>query len=136
MIDKFRAESQITFLYYADLVAASAFYEELMEFKLVEDQGGAKIYRVSGNAYMGIVDEKFGYHKTRPANALLFTLVVDDVEQSYAYLKAKGVTVLDELTPAGTSKIRRFVIQDPGEYTIEVQQFLEPESVKIFQGGN
>ena len=136
MVNEFRAKSQITFLYYDDLVPASAFYEAVMEFEMVEDQGGAKIYRVSGNAYMGIVDEKFGYHKTHPENALLFTLVVDDVEQSYAYLKAKGVTVLDELTPAGTSKIRRFVIQDPGGYTIEVQQFLEPESAKIFQAEN
>jgi len=129
------AQSQITFLYYYDLAVPSEFYEDVMGFEMVEDQGTAKIFRVSGNAYLGIVNQKTGFHKAQPKNAVLVTLVVDDVERWYEYLKSTGAKVVRELTVLGTANIRRFVIEDPGGYTIEVQQFLRPESIRIFHGG-
>jgi lactoylglutathione lyase len=50
-----KLNSQITSLYYRDLESADAFYREIMGLALVQDQGWAKIYRVSDKAFVGAV---------------------------------------------------------------------------------
>jgi predicted enzyme related to lactoylglutathione lyase len=128
-------KSQITFLYYRNLDPIAAFYENIMRFKLVEDQGWAKIYCVSGNAYLGIVDAQRGFHSFQEKNAVLVTLVVDDVPRWYEYLKSKGVKILTELQESEEIQIRCFFCEDPGGYSIEVQQFLNPDVARIFHQG-
>ena len=130
--NKLRAKSQITFLYFRDLKPASEFLREVMGFDLVDDQGWAKIYRISGNAYLGIVDEQKGFHKAQEKNAVLITIVVDDVSWWYDYLKSKGVKILKELREVEDIGVRCFVLEAPGQYALEVQQFLEPGAIKIF----
>jgi hypothetical protein len=103
-----------------------------MGFKLVEDQEFAKIYRVNKNAYLGIVDEKRGFHKAQEKSAVLITLVVDDVSGWYDYLKQQGVKIVRELREIEDIQIRCFFLEDPGGYAIEVQQFLKPEVARIF----
>lgn len=83
--------SQITFFYYHDLAPIAHFYEEVMGFERVEDQGWAKIYRVNGRAFMGIVDEKRGFHRAQERNAVLLTLVVDDVWAGTTISKARAL---------------------------------------------
>jgi hypothetical protein len=63
----------------------------------VEDQQWAKIYRLSGNAFLGIVAGERGFHRPQERNAVLVTLVVNDVPGWYEYLRDKGVTLLSEL---------------------------------------
>ena len=125
-------QSQITFLYYRDLGPISRFYQEVMGFKLVEDQEFAKIYRVNKNAYLGIVDEQRGFHTAQEKNAVLITLVVDDVSGWYDYLKQRGVKIVRELREIEDIQIRCFFLEDPGGYAIEVQQFLKPEVARTF----
>ncbi len=132
---KLRVQSQITFLYYHDLQLVSKFYQEIMGFELIEDQGWAKIYRVSGNAYLGIVDEKRGFHKAQEKSAVLITLVVNDVVGWYDYLERKGVKILTELREVEDIQVRGFFLEDPGGYAIEVQQFLKPDAARIFDQG-
>jgi predicted enzyme related to lactoylglutathione lyase len=134
--NKQKVKSQITFLYYRDLDPIATFYESIMGFELVEDQGWAKIYRVGGNAYLGIVDEKKGFHNVQEKNAVLVTLVVDDVPWWYEYLKSKGVKILTELTASEEIQVRGFFCADPGGYAIEVQQFLNPVAAQIFHQGD
>ena len=50
----------ITFQYYRDLPAAMAFYEGVLGFELAIDQGWSKIYRIAGQAHVGLVDEVRG----------------------------------------------------------------------------
>ena len=133
--DKLKVQSQITFLYYHDLQPVSKFYEEIMGFELIEDQGWAKIYRVSGNAYLGIVDEGRGFHKAQEKSAVLITLVVNDVVGWYDYLKGRGVKILTELREMEDIQVRGFFLEDSGGYTIEVQQFLKPDVARIFHQG-
>jgi catechol-2,3-dioxygenase len=133
--NKLKVQSQITFLYYRDLQPVSKFYEEIMGFELIEDQGWAKIYRVNGNAYLGIVDEAKGFHKAQKKNAVLITLVVDNVFWWYDYLKRKDVKMLTELREVEDIQVRGFFLEDPGGYAIEVQQFLKPDVARIFHQG-
>ena len=125
-------QSQITFLYYRDLGPIAEFYQETMAFELVEDQGWAKIYRVSGNAFLGIVDEKRGFHKAQAKNAVVVTFAVSDVFWWYEYLKRKGVKLLTEVQESKDIQVRGFFAEDPGGYTIEIQRFLKPEVAWIF----
>jgi lactoylglutathione lyase len=49
-------DKQITFFYYKDLPKAVAFYQNIMGFELVVDQGFCKIFRTVGDALFGVVD--------------------------------------------------------------------------------
>jgi len=133
--NKLKVQSQITFLYYRDLQPVHKFYQEIMGFELVEDQGWAKIYRVSGNAYLGIVDEERGFHKAQEKSAVLITLAVDDVFWWYDCLKRKDVKILTDLWEVEDIQVRGFFLEDPGGYAIEVQQFLKPDVARIFHHG-
>ena len=124
--------SQITFLYYKDLAAAQRFYEDIMGFVLAEDQGWAKIYRVSGNAFVGLVDEKRGSLKVQKNSAVMLTLVSADVRGWYTYLQEKGVEFVRELAISEEIQIEYFFIRDPGGYIIEIEKFLKPELADTF----
>ena len=124
--------SQITFFYYRDLTPIAHFYEEVMGFERVEDQGWAKIYRVNGRAFMGIVDEQRGFHRAQERNAVLLTLVVDDVWAWYNYLKNQGIEIPKEPAISDQVKVEYFFFQDPGGYVIEIQRFLKPELEEPF----
>jgi predicted enzyme related to lactoylglutathione lyase len=127
-------QSQITFLYYHQIEPATSFYEETMGFELVEDQVWAKIYRVGGTAYVGIVAGEKGYHSPQKENAVLVTVVVDDVATWYEHLQRQGVRMLSPLEHRQEIGIQCFFLQDPGGYTLEVQQFMNPRQAEIFGG--
>jgi catechol 2,3-dioxygenase-like lactoylglutathione lyase family enzyme len=128
-------QGQITFLYYDRIEAASQFYGEVLGFDLVEDQGWAKIYRVAGGAYLGIVAGDKGFHTPQEKSAVLVTLVVNDARQWYEELDGRGVRLLGELRDREEIGIRCFFLEDPGGYSLEVQQFLRPEQVAVFGDG-
>jgi predicted enzyme related to lactoylglutathione lyase len=125
-------QSQITFFYYPELAPAATFYEEVLGLPLVVDQGWARIYRVNGAAFLGIVAGKKGFHQSKGKSAVLLTLVVDDTTEWYTYLQDRGVPLLTELQHREDIQIRCFYLQDPGGYSIEIQEFLQPEVRQAF----
>ena len=127
-----RIASQITFLYYQNLAAAQQFYEGILGLEKVEDQGWAKIYRVSGTAFVGLVDEAHGSLKAQPENAVMLTLVVDDVPGWYAYLRENKVKIRQEYGRSETIQIEYFFAEDPGGYVLEFECFLKPELTAVF----
>ncbi len=52
-LKEFRFDQQITFIYIRDLKIASAFYEGVMGFPLVLDQGSCRIVLTSKGGYLG-----------------------------------------------------------------------------------
>lgn len=125
-------QSQITFLYYREIEPIASFFEDVMGFEIAEDQAWAKIYRVAGHAYLGIVAGDKGFHQPQDKNAILITLVVEDATQWYEHLKGRGIQMLTGLQDRKELQIRCFFFQDPGGYTYEVQQFLNPDAARIF----
>ena len=125
-------DSTITFLYYRELETISRFYEDVLGFELVEDQEWAKIYRTAGNAFLGIVAGDRGFHMPQEKSAVLITLVVSDVPGWYQRLKRQGVTLLTDLQDRHDIQICCFFFKDPGGYTYEVQQFLNPDLANTF----
>ena len=128
-------QSQITFLYYHDLQAAASFYGDVLRLELVDDQAWARIYRIASHAFLGIVAGEKGFHRPQDKNAVLVTLVVDDVPGWYEYLKSRGVKLLGESQYRAEIQIRCFFLEDPGGYTLEIQQFLRPDLVTVFHQG-
>jgi len=127
-----KLSSQITFLYFKELAGPANFFEEILQLKKVDDQGFARIYKISGGAFIGIVDEAQGYCDAPAAKNMLITLVTDDVHQWYERLKAAGVAI--DAAPAIHEKanVEGFFFEGPGGYAFEIQKFLNPEIAMHF----
>lgn len=57
---EFNFYASITWLYYKDMLPMERFMTERLGLEMSADQGWAKIYRLSTNSYVGLVDEKHG----------------------------------------------------------------------------
>lgn len=124
------ADYAITFFYYRELAPAAAFYEKVLGFELVLDQGMARIYRVAGRSYFGIVDGTRGHLRHQPDSAVLLTIVAEDVAGWHARLAAAGVAALTPIQ-RGTY-CEHFFFEDPAGYAIEVQRFHDPKVAALF----
>ena len=114
----------ITWLYYRDLPRAMKFYEEVMGFKMTVDQGWSKIYRVSKDGYLGLVDGAKGHHKANNIKPVIFCLNVNDVEAWYKKVIKAGVVIEEKLQESHRLKVRVFMFKDPEGYVVEMQQSL------------
>jgi predicted enzyme related to lactoylglutathione lyase len=119
-----KVEKLMTFLYYKNLPAAMRFYETILGFSVAIDQGWCKIYGVSKDGYIGLVDEKRGMHKAHPVKPVQVCLRVQDVDAWHRYLSEMGVNGLTEPTSNAELKIRAFVCYEPEGYQIEIQSAL------------
>lgn len=124
-------ECAITFYYYDDIHAVAPFYEDTLGFELVLDQGLARIYRIAGNAYFGIVDGNKGHLKHQPQSATLLTVVSEDVHGWHAKLKAAGVANQSDVLRGNYCE--HFFFEDPAGYAIEIQRFHDPDVAKLFK---
>ncbi len=124
--------SQITFLYFKDLSGPADFFENILKLELVHDQGFARIYRVAGQSFVGIVDESKGSLKALEQSAVLITLVVDDVRAWFDYLKGQGLKMLSEIKTPELAPVECFFFEGPGGYNFEIQKFLDPETQARF----
>jgi catechol 2,3-dioxygenase-like lactoylglutathione lyase family enzyme len=115
-------DQQITFLYTLDLATTAHFYEEIMALTLVLDQGGCRIYRVAGEAFLGFCERPAA---PREPKGILFTLVTDEVDAWYEHLASAGVSIDSPPIVNETYGIYHFFVRDPNGYVIEVQQFLD-----------
>jgi len=111
----------ITFQYYRDLPAAMAFYEDILGLKLAIDQGWSKIYKIDGQAHVGLVDEKRGMQKWAAAKTVQICLRVPDVDAWYAWAQSQNEAGLSKMFDSEELGIRAFAMEDPEGYQIEVQ---------------
>lgn len=116
-------DQQVTFLYTRNLVDTAAFYEGLLGLPLVLDQGGCRIYRVSGDAFLGFCERAEA--PAEPAG-IIFTFVTQDVDGWYAYLKERGVAFEKPPAVNETYNIYHCFLRDPNGYLLEIQRFLDP----------
>ena len=129
-----KPRSTITWFYYDGLDEATAFYGETLGLEQALDAGWAKIYRTAEGAFVGLVDarEGKGACRTQETNAVLLTMVVDDVPAWYERLAASGAKLEGEVKILEDVQIRTFFLSDPGGYSIEIQEFLDPKDRAMF----
>jgi predicted enzyme related to lactoylglutathione lyase len=114
----------ITFLYYADLARAMAFYADVLGLKLAIDQGWSKIYEVTPNGYVGLVDEAHGSHRSHPVKPVQICLRVADVDAWCVWLRSQGVEIVKGPKDVEALGIRVIVFNDPEGYQVEIQSVL------------
>ncbi len=59
-IDDLNFYGSITWTYHKDLLKMQQFYEEVLGFRMVADQGWTKIFQTSSTGFIGLVDERRG----------------------------------------------------------------------------
>ncbi len=115
---------QVTFLYFNDVEAAGRFYGATLGLTKTFDLGWVKIFSLSPTSSVGLVDGKSGVHRPAAQKPVMVSLVVDDVDGWYEYLKGRGV-VLQEPPRDGTRvRVRAFSFRDPEGHTLEVFKWL------------
>jgi catechol 2,3-dioxygenase-like lactoylglutathione lyase family enzyme len=120
---KLKFDQQVTFLTTDKMAESIEFYERILRLELVMDQGGCRIYRVSGDAFLGICERK---RHEDDCKHLVFTFVTDKVDQWYEMLKSQDVNITK--TPAFNPEynIYHMFFRDPNGYLLEIQEFKDP----------
>lgn len=118
---------QIVMLYYQDISEPVRFYQEVIGLRPTFTEEWVRIYAVTETSSVGVVRAGPGaYHTPQARNAVMLSIVTDDVEAWYRRLKAAGnVSFLKELEDNPSAPIRSFLVTDPGGYTIEFFQWRE-----------
>lgn len=118
-------DDQITFIYCDDLARTAAFYEDLLGFELVVDQGSCRIVRVAGNGgYLGYCARGAGESASR---GIILTLVTDQVDEWYEYLLGCGLSLQKPPESSPEFGIYHFFFHDPDGYQLEIQRFEDRE---------
>lgn len=112
--------AQVTFLYYADLAPAAAFYETTLGLKKTYDQDWVKFYQITPTSYVGLVDEKKGHHKSAEGKAVMVSMETLQLEAWYERMRAQKADFISHFDPAGKHPlVNGFMVRDPGGYTVE-----------------
>ena len=115
-------DAGITFCYTRDLKTTSEFYEKVLGLELALDQGGCRIYKVAGGAYLGFCERE----KEGDKAGIILTLVTEDVDGWYDRLVAHGVAAEHKPRQNPDYMIYHFFFRDPNGYMLEIQRFENP----------
>jgi len=76
----------ITWTYHKDLLRMQEFYEEILGYQLVADQGWTKIYQTTSSGFIGLVDECRGMEDYADTKPVEIEWIIDEKElfESYA----------------------------------------------------
>ncbi len=88
--ESLRIQASVTWLYYKDMLPAQQFVEENLGLTLSTDQGWAKIYRLSTNSYLGLVDGLRGMNTFSEQKLVELKINLDDAKGWENYLKANS----------------------------------------------
>lgn len=108
-------KGMITWLYYRDLLAMQGFYEEVLGFERVADQGWTKIYQVSPTGFVGLVDERRGMLQFTEEKAVILSFSLDNPTECSQYLRTYSPFVVLESDSVGVAA------RDPEFYRMELK---------------
>ena len=117
-------DQHVTFLYASDLAASAKFYSEKLGLELVLDQGPCQIFKIAGEAFLGVCQ----CSETHPASpdGVIVTFVTQDVDGWYERLQADGVQTDGPPKLNPRYNIYHLFLKDPDGYTLEIQTFKDP----------
>lgn len=117
-------DQHVTFIYAADLARSAAFYADVLRLPLVLDQGACRIFRVAGDAFLGVC--RSAEPPPSPPTGIILTLVSADVDAWHTYLVTLGVAIEKPPTYNEKYNIYHLFIRDPDGYLLEIQTFRDP----------
>jgi predicted enzyme related to lactoylglutathione lyase len=120
-------QGNVIWLYYQDLAATHRFYEAIMGFQLVTDQGFAKVYASSDTGFIGLVDEAQGLHRFSEQKSVTVCFFTDDVVNWFRHFENEGVKLHTPSIMIESEAVEIFVAYDVGGYYLEFDRFLAHE---------
>jgi hypothetical protein len=122
-------KATVLWLYYKDLEGIQRFYEDIMGFELVVDQGWAKIYPTSRTGFIGPVDGSKGMHSWTEKKGVTVSFLTDDVDGWLQHLTSHETVELrhQKVQNEDRAGVRVFVAYDPEGYFLEFDTFLNSE---------
>lgn len=121
-----RVQATVFWLYYRDVPRMQAFYEQVLGSPLVVDQGWAKVYRVAGSGYIGLVDGERGLHSATEDKGVTLSFFTDEVDEWFAsHGEWDGFELRTPEITNESDRVRVFVGYDPENYFLEWDTFLD-----------
>lgn len=118
--------SFITFLRTENLEKTTDFYLNIMNCKLVVDQGQCRIFQTANDAFLGFCSHEF-LKKENEGICLTFVCSSkQEVDEWYFHLKNKKVEIKEKPKENEKFRIYNFFAYDPNKITLEIQYFLHP----------
>jgi hypothetical protein len=126
-------KTMITWLYYRDIENLQKFYENVMGFEMIVDQGWTKIYQVSSTGFIGLVDEKKGMRSFSENKAVNVSFIIEDIDGWFHYVSEQKSFELrtNNIELEIDKKFSFFVGYDPGGYYLQFDKFLDHSSNKM-----
>lgn len=124
--------SVVTFIYYKDYERGSEFFKEVLNLKLVMDQGFAQVYQVSDKGFVGIVKAQDGSVNSEYVGGTLVSLTTHNVEEEYNRIKELDVVDLTEIKDFKEIPLKSFFFKDFENHDFEIQQFIKTEDIDLF----
>ncbi|HUT81750.1 MAG TPA: VOC family protein [Candidatus Bathyarchaeia archaeon] len=118
--------STITFLQTDNLEKTTEFYTEILNCKLVVDQGLCRIFKTTQGSYLGFCLHEF---LDKGKNSVCLTFVCEtkkEVNEWFDFLQKNNVEVKNPPKENTKFQIYNFFATDPNGITIEIQCFLNP----------
>ena len=116
-------KATVVWFYYRDMVGIQRFYEDVMGFDLIADQGWTKIYRIGPTGYFGLVDESRGMHRYTEDKGVTLSLLTANIDGWFDYLTARGDVEMRHEAVVDETPYRAFVAYDPEGYYLEWDVF-------------
>lgn len=111
----------IMFLGTDNLKETDEFYRKILELELYKDQGVCMIYKINEQSSIGFCTH---LKKTIDGRSPILTLIVEDVDQTYNFIKDRGIAIDEKPKKNEKFNIYHFFFKDNNGYTIEIQKFL------------
>jgi len=122
-VNDFGVRASNLFLYYKDLEKAADFYSKTLGMQLVADYTMAKIFRMTSDSYLILVDAKKGMHTAEEPKTVALALITDQLDEWYAYLKTTDVKIKYDYNLKPNRAHDGFVIYDTEGYLLEFERF-------------
>ena len=118
-------KSTVVWFYYKDMQGIQDFYEGVMGFDLIADQGWAKIYQTGPTGYFGLVDETRGMHNFTEEKGVTLSLITADIDGWFEYLDGRDDVEMRHDAVQDDERYRAFVAYDPEGYYLEWDIFTD-----------
>jgi catechol 2,3-dioxygenase-like lactoylglutathione lyase family enzyme len=124
--------SQITFLYFEDYDKGCHFLGDVLGLEVAYDPGWAKVYRSTGDAYLGAVKSESGSIDSSKRGGTLISLTVRNVDELYPIFKEKALDDLSEIKFFDDIGLKSFFFKGPEGYDFEIQEFINEDLRALF----
>lgn len=128
--EQFNIKANMIFFYYKNLDKAVEFYEKILGLPEILDYGFAKAFQLSQTSYLCLVDEIKGMHRASEPKTVTLSIITQEVDGWYQYLKEAGVKIHSPLSESSRLPIKGFVALDSEGYYLEFETFKEHEQNK------